>query len=123
MNPAEYLNAAKIALDAPTDYALAKAMDVPTQRISDWYKGKAPIHDEGAAKLALVLELPIGEVLADLRSQDAKTDKAREFWRSFLARTRSTALTAALLIFGAFYGYGLPQYAGDAGRFRGRMRS
>lgn len=113
MTPNEYLLSCKIALQVQTDYALAKALDVPRPRIHDWTKGIREIDDEGAAKIALALGLPLGEVLADLRAQGAKTEKSREFWRSFLSRTRSAAAMLALLICSVIYGPALaPGFGG-----------
>lgn len=103
MTPIEYLNAAKGALHVQTNYALAKALEVPEPSIGEIYKGKRGPSEETIAKLALALSLPIGEVLADIRAQTAKTEKSKEFWKSFLSRTRAAALTLALLTFGAFW--------------------
>jgi len=122
MTPTEYLNAAKQALDVSSDYALAKALDVPKQKISDYYKGKWSPDDETCARLALALNLPIGEVLADIRAQTAKTDKAREFWRSFLGRMRQAGAILSLVIYGAFCAQGPWLYAAGAGRFKGRFK-
>lgn len=122
MTPTEYLDAAKIALDAPTNYRLAKALDLPEPRVCEAYKGKSVLSDEAIAKLALALNLPIGEVLADIRAQTAKTDKAREFWRSFLGRMRQAGAILSLLIFGAFCALAPSPFAADVGRFKGRLK-
>jgi plasmid maintenance system antidote protein VapI len=123
MTPIEYLDAAKVALDAQTNYRLAKALDLPEPRICEVYQGKGRLSDEAIAKLALALGLPIGEVLADLRTQDAKTDKAREFWRSFLGRMRSAASIFALVTLGAFCAQEPSQYEAAGGLFNRRRMS
>lgn len=118
MTPTEYLDAAKLALGVSSNYALAKALDVPEQNISDYYREKAVPSDETCAKLALALEMPIGEVLADIRRQTAKTPRAREFWQSFLARIRSTTLIVVLATFGGSYALAPSACGGGGGRFR-----
>jgi len=120
MTPIQYLNAAKKALDVDTHYALAKALDYPNPIIYDCYVGKRVPDEELCAKLALALNLSFAEVMADIRGQTAKTERAREFWRSFLARTRSAALITGLLICGVFCGLAPLQYEGGAGRFNRR---
>ncbi len=95
------LNAAKTKLGASSNYQLAKLSGISEQAISRAYKGEGATPDEVAARLALILDKPIGEVLAELRTEDAKTEKAREFWRGFLSATKGQARIVPLLIWSA----------------------
>jgi transcriptional regulator with XRE-family HTH domain len=98
----DLLNQAKTKLKASSNYQLAKLSGIPEPRICELYKGTAKPSEEALARLALILDKPIGEVLADVRSEDAKTAKSREFWRDFLSAIRAPAQTEKLLIWCAF---------------------
>ncbi|MDD5323307.1 MAG: hypothetical protein PHD43_22385 [Methylococcales bacterium] len=98
MKPSEYLDKCKIALSVKTDYALANALEIPTQRIADYYKGK---RWPDAYACALALKLDPFEVLADIEEQAAKNESRAAFWRGFTGRTRkAAAFLLAALIFG-----------------------
>lgn len=84
----DLLNAAKTATKSSSNYALAKATGIPEPAICAIYKGKRGPTEEHLARLALILERPIGEVLAEVRAEDSRSEKSREFWRDFLSATR-----------------------------------
>ena len=97
------MNAAKTKLGAASNYQLAKLSGIPEPDISKLYKGQIRPSEEALARLALILDKPIGEVLAEVRSEDAKTEKSREFWRSFLSATRALTLIALPAIWCVFW--------------------
>ena len=104
MKASEYLDKCKIALGVQTDYALAKALEIPTQRIADYYKSKARPDAYACARIALALKLDPFEVLADIEEQAAKSESRAAFWRGFIGRTRkAAACLLAALIFGTSY--------------------
>lgn len=96
MKATEYLDKCKIALSIQSDYALAKKLEIPTQRIADFYKEKRWPDAYTCARIALALNLDPLEVLADIESQREKTEARREFWRGFIGRTGKAA--AGLLL-------------------------
>lgn len=108
MKPSEYLDKCKIALNVQTDYALAKAMEMTTPRISDYYKGKRWPDAYACTRIALALKLDPFEVLADIEEQAAKTESRAAFWRGFTGRTKKAAacLLAALIFGTSFMGGG-----------------
>jgi transcriptional regulator with XRE-family HTH domain len=99
----DLLNQAKTKLKASSNYQLAKLSGINEQSISAFYKGTEKPTEEALARLALILDKPIGEVLAEVRSEDAKTAKSRDFWRDFLSAIRAPAQTGKLLIWCAFW--------------------
>ena len=98
MKPTEYLDKAKIALKVQSDYALAKALDLPTQRISEYYKGKTWPDIYACAKIALALKLDPFEVLADIEEQKEKNEVRRAFWRGFTQRSGKVAAVLLLAL-------------------------
>lgn len=109
MKPSEYLDKCKIALKIESDYALGKALEIPNQRIADYYKGIRAPDAYGCARIALTLKLDPLEVLADIEAQSAKTEARREFWTGFIGRSRKGGgVILWALVFGSSYGTGAP---------------
>lgn len=98
MKPSEYLDKCKITLKITSDYGIAKALKISTQRIADFYKGKRWPDAYACAQIALALKLDPLEVLADIESQSAKTEERREFWRGFIGRTKKAAAVLLLAL-------------------------
>jgi hypothetical protein len=102
MKPAEYLDATKARLSIESDYALAKALNVPSGNIAGIRHGARFIPLEMAFRIAITLELDPAQVIADLEEQHEKNAKRRGFWQSFLSRAASTVAllccTLALLL-------------------------
>jgi len=110
----DLLNQAKTKLKASSNYQLAKLSGIPEPRICELYKGTAKPSDEALARLAMILDKPIGEVLAEVRSEDAKTEKSRGFWRDFLTATEGLKQTGKLAIWSA--SWWLVSLAGNAAK-------
>jgi len=98
MKPSEYLDKCKITLAIKSDYGLAKALKMHDARISDYYKGKAWPDAYACAQIALALKLDPLEVLADIKSQSAKTEERRVFWAGFIGRTKKAAAVLLLAL-------------------------
>jgi hypothetical protein len=86
MTPAEYLNAAKQALQIKSDYALAKRLNIDNGYLSNIRKGICAVPNIIATKIAITLNIDPMTVIADIEAQRAKDPKKAEFWRSFLSR-------------------------------------
>jgi len=97
----DLLNAAKTKLGASSNYQLAKLSGIPESAICEMFKGKRSASDEALARLALILDKPIGEVLAEVRAEDAKSEKSRGFWRDFLTATEGQKRIGGLAIWSA----------------------
>lgn len=102
MKPTEYLDAAKARLNIESDYALAKALELPPQSIPAMRKGTRNVPLDVAFRIAITLEIDPAQVVADLEEQREKNEKRRGFWRSFQSRAAcmvaALSLTLALLL-------------------------
>lgn len=121
MKPNEYLEAVKARLNLKSDYALAKALDVPSGNIAGIRSGARFIPLDMAFRIAITLEMDPAEVVADLEAQREKNEKRRGFWDSFVLHARShvvAVLCMLALIASATCGSGQGA-AGGAVRRRG----
>ena len=99
-------------LDGATNYKIAQALDLPTQRLSDYVKGDREADTYACAKIAEVLGRDTLEIIAQVEAEAARTEKKREFWRSFPSGAKRTALGVALLLTSGFFGQGSEGGAG-----------
>ncbi len=81
-----------------SDYALAKSLELPTQRISDYYKTKTMPDDYACMKIAEALEKPLAEVIAIVRIEVEKDEKRREAWRKYYKSLGSVAASIIMTI-------------------------
>lgn len=65
MNTQDYLNQAKIALNVPSDYALAGRLGITRSYMSKLRLGKNALSDELAVQIAQIINVPAPIVLAD----------------------------------------------------------
>ena len=119
MNPIEYLDAAKTALNVKTDNALAVKMEIHSGVISGIREGKRGIPLELAFKIAITLNLDPARVVADLESQRASKGKRGDFWRGFLSRVTLVAVLVCTLAlnFSATQGSAAARLGGKNRRF------
>lgn len=80
MKTTELLDAVKAALDLPSDYALAHTLGVSRQRVSMWRTSREGLGDEMALKVAGLLEIDPGYVLACLAAERARRPAVRRVW-------------------------------------------
>jgi transcriptional regulator with XRE-family HTH domain len=96
----DYLNDAKSALGAVSDYELANKLEVERASISQW-RAKSRIMDNYAAsKIADALGIEAIEVIAAANVEKEKDESRRDYWRSVQARTKRAVagMLAALVI-------------------------
>jgi predicted transcriptional regulator len=94
MKTAEYLDAVRARLKLSSDYALAKALQITPQAVSN-YRVRKTFGDDVAIRVADVLGIPRGKVLADMAAERAHSDEARKAWKE-AARTIERAARAAV---------------------------
>ncbi|WP_423197158.1 HTH cro/C1-type domain-containing protein [Cupriavidus sp. H19C3] len=82
----EYVDAVKVRLDLPSDYAIAKALCVSRQAVSQYRQGKAAFDDLTAVRVAEILGLNPMEVIAAANRERAKSDDARRVWTGLFDR-------------------------------------
>lgn len=87
MKTIEFLDAVKERHNLTSDYQLAKFLKIRQSGISHYRTGKGGFDDEVAIKIAGVLDMPAGYVLACAHAErEAKRPKVRDAWEK-LART------------------------------------
>lgn len=88
----------KEVLELPSDYAVAKNLDVTPQAVQQWQAGK-PMSNDNALRIAEALELDWSKVVAALERDRAKTPESRARWEKYCARV----LVAAFVALGAVH--------------------
>ncbi len=92
------LDKARKLCEPQTDYALAKRLEVSTQRMSNWRNRESVPDNETAFRLAKILRMPATDVIAYFEEDKARTPQKRAFWTRQLPRVLSSiAIGAAVL--------------------------
>lgn len=86
MRTSELLKDCKIKLKISSDYALAKALDIPTQRISEYMTSKRAPNVYALVKIADCLGLDPLALIAEFEELTAKNAVERGFWADFRVR-------------------------------------
>lgn len=82
----EYIDAVKIKLDLPSDYALAKALCVTRGGISSYRTGRSYLDDLTAVRVAEILGINPMEVIAAANLERSKSEDARRVWSNVFQR-------------------------------------
>ena len=90
----EFLDALKVRYNLPSDYKLAKFLIIGQQTISNYRQKGHAFDDAIALKVAELLELPPGHVLACIHEERSKRPQVKAAWHQ-VAR----ALAPAVLVF------------------------
>lgn len=97
MTPAEYLDAAKAAMNIKSDYELAVRLEWTRGMLSQARHGQRAIPSDIAYRIAITLNLDPAQVWAEIESQQEKNPRRAAFWRSFLARAAVVAAVCCTL--------------------------
>lgn len=95
MKTREYLDAARTAANVPSDYALAKRLEISRGNLCDVRKGKRGLPLDAIYRLAIILEMDPGQLVAELEAERETNPGKAEFWRSFLSRAALLLATVA----------------------------
>lgn len=98
LTTAALISAAKLHAGIPSNYKLARALDVPEKTVSRWNAGHNLPDDENAAKLAQLAGLDAGVVVASIRAQRSDAPHMREFWEHIAQRLQGAG--AVVVAFG-----------------------
>lgn len=99
MQTKDFLNAAMKATGCKTDYQLAKALEIPTQRISDFRDGKRRADEYTCTRIAIALGVDPITVIAEVAVEWEKNETKRKWWRDFLASaTKPSALVTIVAL-------------------------
>lgn len=96
MTTRDFLDAIKARYRLPSDYALAHFMGISKGIVSSYRVGKSGIGDQTALKVAKLLELDPGYVLACLHAERAHRDDVREIWQKTAQTLKGTAAIAVI---------------------------
>lgn len=91
------LDAVKKAKAIESDYALAKALNIPKQRISGYYNGKEAPNEYVCLQIAEALGRNLEEIIILVQMETAKDEKRREKWREYYKSIGGYAASIALL--------------------------
>lgn len=94
----ELLDRAKERANLSSDYALAKAIGIPTGNITNIRKGRAHPSNEVAVQLATLAGLDEMRVIAEIELRTAKNEKKKAFWTHYIeSRGIAACLTMTAL--------------------------
>lgn len=94
----ELLDQVKARYELPSDYALAKKLGMSRERISKYRTTGGALGADAALKVAQLLDLDAGYVLACMEAERTDSDAARVEWRRLAERVKSSGVAAALLL-------------------------
>lgn len=83
----ELIDRYKIAIKVDSDYAVAKALGLRPNRISNYRTGISHADDKTAVMLATVLHLDPMETIARINMDRASDKEDKAFWRRFAGTT------------------------------------
>lgn len=83
-----------------SDYGLAKLIGVTPGSVSNWRKEKSQMADGPALKVAELLDIDGGELLAKLQEERAEDEDTKKAWRQIAGRLRKTAAVVTIGIAG-----------------------
>lgn len=98
MNTQDYLEKLRPLTDTGSDYAISKLVGVTRQMVSMFKSGKRDFPDEVCVKVARLLELPPGVVLADIHAERT-TGEASKVWHQLAVQLRRSAAGILSLAF------------------------
>lgn len=119
MRTSELLKDCKIKLKISSDYALAKELKIPTQRISEYMKGKRAPNTYALVRIAECLGLDALALIAEFEEETAKNETEQKFWAGFRLRVKQPlkGFIMALLCIATFWtGQDLPKIHGGVFR-------
>lgn len=89
-----------------SDYALAKFLDVKQPTVSRWRLGKNHLDDDVALRVAQLLELDPGQVLAWVHAERCKSPEARRALLHLASLARTAVITGMTVGYGLYAGLG-----------------
>jgi len=103
----------KIKLSIKSDYALAKALGISTQRVSNIGKGSVRPEAYEALKIGEILNIHPLILLAEFEAENAKKPERVAFWENFGRRIKNGAVGMLALISTAFW-FHAPEASAEA---------
>ena len=107
MKTVEFLDAVKRRHDLPSDYAAAALIGLTRSQVSKYRNGKDYFGDDTCERVAELLSLDAGYVMACVHAERAKTPSVRQVWEALakkLERAGAVALAALAFILSTWTG-------------------
>lgn len=82
----EYLDLVKVKKELPSDYALAKTLDVTRETISQMRRGKMHMSEAIALRVASILEIDPIEVFVSATMERSQLPEAEAIWKGLLEK-------------------------------------
>lgn len=98
----EMVDLLKEKLNVSSDYAVAKALSISTQRMSNYRTGRTHFDELMAYKVAILLDMDPAEVVARIHMERAKRPEDQAAWRQILKEMGSAA-AVLLIVIGSFF--------------------
>jgi transcriptional regulator with XRE-family HTH domain len=98
-NVKKLLDAVKAKADIESDYALAKILDLPKQRISDYYKGKTTPDKFACLQIANALNKTLDEIVTAVELDAEKNEKRRSVWEKHYKQIGGIAASFMMIAF------------------------
>lgn len=101
MNAKELLLECKIKLKLESDYALAKALELPRARLSEYMRGKVNPDVYALTRIALTLNKDPISLIAEYEAATEKNVIKKKFWHGFLLRaSKAGRVCTLIMVFG-----------------------
>lgn len=112
MTTNDYLDAVKMRLSIDSDYRLSKVFGCHTSAISNYRNARSHLCEETAIKVAEILKIDPGQVLADVAAERTKCPAAKAAWE---AAARRLSGAAAAVFMSVIIGLGATPHPAQAG--------
>lgn len=110
---ADFLDALRVKLDVPSDYALGAKLGMHRQHISRYRTLHSTFDDAASMRIADILEIDPAFVVASMHAQRAKRSEEKKLWERIAASM--TGVAAALVMFAILPAGTLPYVDGISG--------
>ena len=121
MTARELLLECKLKLKIESDYALAKALEIPRPRMSEYMHGKINPDIYALTRIAIILKQDPIQLIAKYEAATEKNEIKRKFWEGFISRASKAGRACTLgLLFGLSCLIGLNANMEPAGFFKRR---
>lgn len=102
----DFIDSVKAMHKLPSDNAVAALLGLSRAQLSKYRSGKDFMSDATAVKVAELLHLDAGYVVACIHMERATTNPNRELWRSIANRLQQGAHALALAVFAMLFSGG-----------------
>jgi transcriptional regulator with XRE-family HTH domain len=98
MNAKELLLECKVRLKLESDYALAKKLDIPRARMSEYMNGKVNPDVYALTRIALTLGRDPIRLIAEYEAATEKNEVKKTFWQGFISRASKAGKAGTLAL-------------------------